>query len=74
MPLETSWLTFLSAYVLERTYHSWTRQSTRCPDVFRHAPVREFREVVLLDDISLDGDYDLSPHPVRSADDTAILQ
>ena len=31
-------------------------------------------EVVLLDDISLDGDYDLSPHPVHSADDTAILQ
>ncbi len=31
-------------------------------------------EVVLLDDISLDGDYDLSPHPVHSADDTTILQ
>ena len=30
-------------------------------------------EVVLLDNISLDGDYDLSPHPVRSADDVAIL-
>ena len=31
-------------------------------------------KVVLLDDISLNGDYDLSPHPVHSADDTAILQ
>ena len=31
-------------------------------------------EVVLLDDISLNGDYDLSPHPVHSADDTSILQ
>ena len=31
-------------------------------------------EVVLLDDISLNGDYDLSPYPVHSADDTAILQ
>lgn len=31
-------------------------------------------EVVLLDDISLDGDYDLSPHPVHSADDVSVLQ
>ena len=30
-------------------------------------------KVVLLDDISLNGDYDLSPHPVHSANDTAIL-
>ncbi|RKU16515.1 hypothetical protein C6503_12065 [Candidatus Poribacteria bacterium] len=31
-------------------------------------------KVVLIDDISLNGDYDLSPHPVHSADDTSILQ
>ena len=31
-------------------------------------------EVVMLDDISLDGAYDLNPHPVHSADDTVILQ
>ena len=31
-------------------------------------------KVVLLDDISLDGDYDLSPHPIHSADDAVILQ
>ena len=31
-------------------------------------------EVVTVNDISLDGDYDLSPHPVHSADDTVILQ
>ena len=31
-------------------------------------------KVVLLDDISLGGDYDLSPHPVHSADDITILQ
>ena len=31
-------------------------------------------EVVLIDDISLAGDYDLSPHPVHSANDTVILQ
>ncbi|MYA72602.1 Gfo/Idh/MocA family oxidoreductase [Candidatus Poribacteria bacterium] len=31
-------------------------------------------KVVLLDDISLNGDYDLSPHPVHSANDTSILQ
>ena len=30
-------------------------------------------KVVLLDDISLNGDYDLSPHPVHSADDISIL-
>jgi len=30
--------------------------------------------VVMLDDISLDGDYDLSPHPVHSANNTSILQ
>ena len=30
-------------------------------------------KVVLLDDISLNSDYDLSPHPVHSADDIAIL-
>ncbi len=30
-------------------------------------------KVVSVDDISLDGDYDLSPHPVHSADDVAIL-
>lgn len=30
-------------------------------------------KVVLLDDISLDGDYNLSPNPVHSANDTAIL-
>ena len=31
-------------------------------------------EVVMLDDIALDGNYDLSPHPVHSVDDVAILQ
>ena len=31
-------------------------------------------EVVLIDDISLDSDYDLNPHPVHSADDAIILQ
>ncbi len=31
-------------------------------------------EIVMLDDISLDGDYDLSPHPVHSADDVNVLQ
>ena len=31
-------------------------------------------KVVMLDDISLDGDYNLSPNPVHSADDTSILQ
>ena len=31
-------------------------------------------KVVLIDDISLNGDYDLSPHPIHSADDTSILQ
>ena len=31
-------------------------------------------KVVLLDDISLNGDYDLSPYPVHSADDISILQ
>ena len=31
-------------------------------------------EVVFIDDISLNGDYDLSPHPVHSADDPSILQ
>ena len=31
-------------------------------------------KVVTLDDISLDGDYDLNPHPVHSADDVTILQ
>ena len=31
-------------------------------------------KVVLLDDISLDGNYNLSPHPVHSANDTSILQ
>ena len=31
-------------------------------------------KVVLLDDISLDGSYNLNPHPVYSADDTAVLQ
>ena len=31
-------------------------------------------EVVKLEDISLDGDYDMSPRPLHSADDTAILQ
>ena len=31
-------------------------------------------KVVMLDDISLDGDYDLSPNPVHSANDTSILQ
>ena len=30
-------------------------------------------KVVLIDDISLNGDYDLSPHPVHSANDTTIL-
>ena len=30
-------------------------------------------KVVLIDDISLDGDYDLSPHPVHNANDTTIL-
>ena len=31
-------------------------------------------EVVLINDISLDGDYNLSPHPVHSANDVTILQ
>ena len=31
-------------------------------------------KVVLIDDIPLNGDYDLSPHSVHSADDTSILQ
>ena len=31
-------------------------------------------KVVLIDDISVDGDHDLSPHPVHSADDVSILQ
>ena len=31
-------------------------------------------KVVMLDDISLDGDYDLSPHRIHSADDFTILQ
>ena len=31
-------------------------------------------EVVMLDDIPLDGDYNLNPHPVHSTDDTSILQ
>ena len=31
-------------------------------------------KVVPLDDISLDGDYNLNPHPVHSADDATILQ
>ena len=31
-------------------------------------------KVVLIDDISPDGDYNLSPNPVHSADDTSILQ
>ena len=31
-------------------------------------------EVVPLDDIAPDGDYDLSPHPVHSADDMTILK
>ena len=31
-------------------------------------------KVVLLDDISLDGSYNLNPHPVYNADDTAVLQ
>ena len=31
-------------------------------------------EVTPIDDISLNGDYDLSPHPIHSADDTSILQ
>ncbi|MXY26826.1 hypothetical protein F4Y59_01535 [Candidatus Poribacteria bacterium] len=30
-------------------------------------------EVIRVDDISLDGNYNLSPHPVHSADDVAIL-
>ena len=30
-------------------------------------------EVVKIDDISLDGDYDLSPHPVHGADDVSVL-
>jgi len=31
-------------------------------------------EGILLDDISMDGDYNLSPHPVHSADDISVLQ
>ncbi len=31
-------------------------------------------KMVMLDDISLDGDYNLNPRPVHSADDTSILQ
>ena len=31
-------------------------------------------KVVMIDDISLDGDYDLNPHPIHSADDNTILQ
>lgn len=30
-------------------------------------------QIALIDDISLDGDHDLSPHPVHSADDVSIL-
>ena len=30
-------------------------------------------KVVLIDDISLDGDYNLNPHPVHNANDTTIL-
>ncbi len=30
-------------------------------------------EVVKIDEISLDGDYDLSPHPVHDADDVSVL-
>ena len=33
-----------------------------------------FGEVVRLDDISLDRDYNLNPHPVHSADDVTILR
>ena len=31
-------------------------------------------EVVPVNDISLDGDYDLNPHPVHSVNDVFILQ
>ena len=31
-------------------------------------------KVVIIDDISLNGNYNLNPHPVHSADDTSILQ
>ncbi|MDE0012799.1 MAG: hypothetical protein OXU36_16745 [Candidatus Poribacteria bacterium] len=31
-------------------------------------------EIVKVSDISLDGDYNLNPHPVHSADDATILQ
>lgn len=31
-------------------------------------------QIVKLEDISLDGDYDLSPHPVQGADEVSVLQ
>ena len=42
--------------------------------VFAMHQSASIEEVVRVGDISLDGDYDLSPHPVHSADDVTILQ